>query len=103
MGKSAALISTVKRSSGWKRATLPQSHDDFMKSREKPSSGFRCQRQGIEPPVFEEQGGTVVVTFHAPVGPTPQVITQVTPQVITQWSSEMLNRYDLQLFEQPDV
>lgn len=29
-----------------------------------------CKRYGVSPPTFEEQGGSVVVTFQAPIGPT---------------------------------
>lgn len=36
-----------------------------------------CERYGVELPSFEEQGGAVVVTFRAPIGPAPQVTPQV--------------------------
>lgn len=37
-----------------------------------------CRRYGVEPPTFEEQGGGLIVTFRAIIGPTQQV----TPQVV---------------------
>jgi len=40
-----------------------------------------CERYGIEPPIFEERGGAVFVTFQAQIGPACQAAPQVTPHV----------------------
>lgn len=36
-----------------------------------------CRRYGIPPPKFEERGGTVIVTFRAPIGPGAKGVHQV--------------------------
>jgi ATP-dependent DNA helicase RecG len=43
-----------------------------------------CERWGVAPPSFAEQGGALVVAFPAVVGPAPQVTPQVAPQVTPQ-------------------
>ncbi|MFO7906114.1 MAG: ATP-binding protein [Planctomycetota bacterium] len=43
-----------------------------------------CERWGVKPPSFGEQGGTVMVTFRAVVAPTPEVAPEVTPEATPQ-------------------
>jgi ATP-dependent DNA helicase RecG len=49
-----------------------------------------CRRYGVEVPTFEEQGGTVVVTFRAAVALGPQMTPQVTPHVTPQVTPQVL-------------
>jgi hypothetical protein len=42
------------------------------------------RRYGVDAPSFEEQGGTVVVTFKGPVALSPEVTPQVTPHATPQ-------------------
>lgn len=44
-----------------------------------------CQRYGIEPPVFEEQAGAVVVTFRAAIGPSAEARHQVGTKSALSW------------------
>lgn len=43
-----------------------------------------CERYGIESPTFQEEGGFVIVTFRAQLGPTPQVEAPSRHQVGTK-------------------
>jgi ATP-dependent DNA helicase RecG len=44
----------------------------------------------VDEPTFEEQGGTVVVTFRAAVALGPQMTPQVTPHVTPQVTPQVL-------------
>jgi ATP-dependent DNA helicase RecG len=49
-----------------------------------------CRRYGVDEPTFEEQGGTVVVTFRAAIALGPEMTPQVTPHVTPQVTPQVL-------------
>ena len=57
-----------------------------------------CEKYGIDPPIFEERQGALIVTLRAPISPAPQVTPQVTPQVraVLQAATQFRRRSELQ-------
>jgi len=53
-----------------------------------------CEKYGIDPPIFEERQGALIVTLRAPISPAPQVTPQV--RAVLQAATQFRRRSELQ-------